>query len=59
MNPAFRAAAQTVELAWIMGVMTVLFMVCFLGWTWWAFRAKNRDRMAQDAQLPFMDGGEQ
>ena len=33
-----------------MGVMTVLFMVCFLGWTWWAFRAKNRDRMAQDAQ---------
>jgi len=36
----------------------VLFMVCFLGWTWWAFRAKNRDRMAQDAQLPFMDGGE-
>jgi len=58
MNPAFRAAAETIELAWIMGVMTVLFMVCFLGWTWWAFRAKNQDRMAQDAQLPFMDGGE-
>ena len=59
MNPAFRAAAQTVELTWIMGVMTVVFLACFAGWTWWAFRAGNRERMEHAARLPFMDGGDQ
>jgi cbb3-type cytochrome oxidase subunit 3 len=59
MNPAFRAAAETVELTWLMGVMTAVFLVCFVGWSWWAFRANNRARMEQAARLPFIDGGDQ
>jgi cbb3-type cytochrome oxidase subunit 3 len=58
MNHVFRAAAQTVEYAWVMGAMTALFLVFFAGWTWWAFRPKNRARLEEAAQMPFMDGGD-
>jgi cbb3-type cytochrome oxidase subunit 3 len=41
-----------------MGVMTVLFLTCFLGWVWWAYRPRNRARMEEDARLPLMEGDE-
>lgn len=58
MNPVYREAAVYVQHAWIMGVMTALFIACFVGWTWWAFSKRNRARMAQAALLPLTTGDE-
>ena len=52
MNHVLHEAAETARLGWIMGVMTVLFLTCFLGWIWWAYRPGNRARMEEDARLP-------
>ena len=56
MNPVYREAAIYVEHAWIMGAMTVLFIACFVGWTWWAYAKRNRTHMAQAALLPLTTG---
>jgi len=58
MNTAFKAAAETAQLGWIMGVMTALFIVCFVGWTWWAFSRRNRAYMDEAARMPLGDGGD-
>jgi cbb3-type cytochrome oxidase subunit 3 len=59
MNPIFQEAAQTARLGWIMGVLTILFLACFLGWTWWAYAPSHRQRMDEAARMPLTDGGEQ
>lgn len=57
MNPVFHAAAEAAEYGWLMGVMTAAFLATFLGWTWWAWRPKNRPMMEAAANLPFDDDG--
>jgi cbb3-type cytochrome oxidase subunit 3 len=59
MNTAFKAAAETAQLGWIMGVMTALFLVCFVGWSWWAFARRNKAFMDEAARMPLGDGGDQ
>jgi cbb3-type cytochrome oxidase subunit 3 len=56
MNTAFRAAAENAQLGWIMGVMTALFLVCFVGWTWWAFARRNKAYMDEAGRMPLSDG---
>jgi cbb3-type cytochrome oxidase subunit 3 len=56
MNPVYRDAAVYVQHAWIMGAMTVLFIVCFIGWTWWAYARHNRARFEEAARLPLTTG---
>lgn len=56
MNPVFREAAELARLGWVMGVATVVFVACFVGWTWWAYSASNRARMAEAALLPLSTG---
>jgi cbb3-type cytochrome oxidase subunit 3 len=58
MNPIIREAAGQVQLGWLMGIMTGLFLACFVFWIWWAWRAKNRGRWEEASRLPFNDGGE-
>ncbi len=55
MNHILHAGAQTVSYVWLMGVTTVLFLVCFLGWTWWAYSARNRQRMNDAARMPLLE----
>ena len=50
--------SAVVEYAWLMGVTTVLFMVCFVGWTWWAYSKPNRERMNEAALLPLLEDDE-
>ncbi len=59
MNPVFQAAAETARLGWLMGVLTGLFLVCFAGWTWWAFSSHNRALMEEASRIPLNDGDEQ
>jgi cbb3-type cytochrome oxidase subunit 3 len=56
MNPVFREAAGHVEHGWIMGLMTLLFFACFIGWTWWAYAKGNRQAMNDAARLPLTTG---
>lgn len=58
MNPAFQAAAETARLGWIMGVMTLVFLLFFTGWTWWAFSRRNAARMEEASRMPF-DGADE
>ncbi|HET9982173.1 MAG TPA: CcoQ/FixQ family Cbb3-type cytochrome c oxidase assembly chaperone [Longimicrobiales bacterium] len=55
MNPVFHAAGETARYGWLMGVLTVLFLACFVGWTWWAYESGNRERMDEAARLPLAE----
>jgi cbb3-type cytochrome oxidase subunit 3 len=56
MNPVFRAAAETAQLGWVMGILTALFLACFVGWAWWAYSSRNRQLMEQASRMPLTDG---
>lgn len=58
MNPLLREAAASVQLGWVLGVMTVVFFAVFLGWAWYAYRPKHRAMMDEIGRMPFMDGGD-
>jgi cbb3-type cytochrome oxidase subunit 3 len=58
MNPLLKEAAENVQLGWVLGSMTVLFLASFLFWIWWAWSDKNKARMEADSRLPLNDGGE-
>jgi cbb3-type cytochrome oxidase subunit 3 len=57
-NPLLREAAASVQLGWLLGAMTVVFVVVFLAWVWYAYRPKHREMMDEYAQMPFMEGGD-
>ncbi|MBK7924796.1 MAG: CcoQ/FixQ family Cbb3-type cytochrome c oxidase assembly chaperone [Gemmatimonadetes bacterium] len=58
MNPLFREAAESVQLGWLLGTTTVLFLAAFLFWTWWAWTDKHKTRWEAASRLPFNDGGD-
>ena len=58
MNPVVRAAAESVELGWLLGAMTIVFLVAFLGWTWWAYAPSRKALMEEYARIPFDEGVE-
>lgn len=58
MNPLIREAADSVGLTWLMGLMTAVFLIFFLAWTWWAYAPHRREAMDEAALLPFDDGGD-
>lgn len=55
MNPIFRAAGETAAMGWLMGIMTIVFLVIFVGWTWWAYSPANRENMKRWSRLPLDD----
>ena len=40
MNPLIREAVASVQGGWLLGVMTLVFFVCFAGWIVWAWANK-------------------
>ncbi|MEO8029231.1 MAG: hypothetical protein ABI765_00210 [Gemmatimonadota bacterium] len=56
MNPILHDAANGVTLGWVSGITTGVFMICFLGWAWWAYNPRHRDALEAAARLP-LDGG--
>jgi cytochrome c oxidase cbb3-type subunit 4 len=57
MNTLTRAAAETVQMGWVLGIMTVVFLAFFIGWTVWAYSPRRKAELEEAARLPFMDGG--
>ncbi|GDX81394.1 hypothetical protein LBMAG42_32050 [Deltaproteobacteria bacterium] len=51
------AAAQSTELGWLLGVMTIVFASVFVGWAVWAFLPSRRAAMEAAANLP-LEGDE-
>ena len=58
MNPLLREAAASVQHGWVMGLMTALFLLVFLGWIGWAWAPGRRALMDEYARMPLDDGGE-
>lgn len=58
MNPVVQAAAESVQLGWLLGVMTVVFFAVFLAWTWWAYAPSRREKMERYGRIPFEEGVE-
>jgi cbb3-type cytochrome oxidase subunit 3 len=58
MNPVLTAASASVQFGWVMGIMTGLFFVVFLGWALWAWHPANRERMRRAAAIPLDDDPE-
>lgn len=54
MNPVFRAAAESAQYGWVMGLTTVFFMAVFIGWTIWSLT--NRKQLETYAQQILDDG---
>ena len=59
MNPLKQAAVEQVSGGWFMGVMTLVFLVFFVGWTWWAYSRHNRTALEEAALLPLTTGEEE
>lgn len=58
MNPVLHEGVRSIQLGWIPGVMTIVFIVVFIGWACWAFAAANRDRFEAARRLPLTNGDE-
>ena len=56
MNPLIREAANSVQMGWLLALLTVLFFLSFLYWIWWAYTPGNKQALEEAAELPFMDG---
>jgi cbb3-type cytochrome oxidase subunit 3 len=56
MNPVLDLAAESVTLGWLLGVMTVFFLISFLGWVWWTYTPGHKAMLDEAAMLPFNDG---
>lgn len=56
MNPLMQEAGQSVELGWLLGVVTVVFFLSFLFWTWYAYAPSRKQIMEQASRIPFEGG---
>lgn len=55
MNPLVREAVQSIELGWLLGALTVFFLVLFVALVWWTYSPRNRSRMEEASRIPFME----
>ncbi|MGD8320611.1 MAG: cbb3-type cytochrome c oxidase subunit 3 [Gemmatimonadota bacterium] len=58
MNPLLKHASESVQMGWLLGAMTVVFLAIFLAWVFYAYRPKHRQLMEELGRMPFTDGGD-
>jgi len=58
MNPLLHEAANSVQMGWLLGLMTVVFLALFIGWIAWTYAPRHKAAMDEYARLPLDDGGE-
>ncbi|MDT8369757.1 MAG: cbb3-type cytochrome c oxidase subunit 3 [Longimicrobiales bacterium] len=56
MNPLFNQAEATVEGGVLLGIMTALFLLFFIGWALWAYDPRRKDAMDAAARMPLDEG---
>jgi cbb3-type cytochrome oxidase subunit 3 len=57
MSQLMREAGTTVELGWLLGVLTAVFFASFLFWVWYAYAPSRKSIMDEASRMPF-DGDE-
>jgi cbb3-type cytochrome oxidase subunit 3 len=57
MNPLIEQAREAIGLGGMAVVMTLLFMIAYFGWIWYAYNPANKQKWEEAAMLPFEDGG--
>ncbi len=55
MNHVLSQAGVIIEHTWLLGVTTLVFIACFVGWSWWAYSSRNRERMDEAARMPLLE----
>ena len=55
MNDVLAQAEGLARHGWIVGIITIVFIVCFAGWVAWTFASRNRERMEEAARLPLTE----
>ena len=56
MNPLIQQARESIGMGGFATVLTLLFMVAFVAWVWWAYTPRNREKFEDAAMLPFEEG---
>jgi cbb3-type cytochrome oxidase subunit 3 len=56
MHPLIEQARESIGLGWMAAVMTILFMVAYFGWIWYAYNPANKQKWDEAAMLPFEEG---
>lgn len=56
MNPLMEQASQAIGRGGMATIMTLLFVVAFLAWVWYAYRPANRKKFEDAAMMPFEEG---
>lgn len=56
MNPLINEAAASVELGWLLGGMTAVFLATFLFWFWYAYSPRHKKMLDEAARMPFDQG---
>ena len=58
MNPLIQQASESIGMGGLATVLTLLFMVAFFAWVWYAYTPRHKAMMEEAAQMPFSDGDE-
>lgn len=58
MNPVINQARELVEGGTLMGLMTIFFLLFFVGWTLWAYNPNRKNELDEAARMPFSDTGD-
>lgn len=57
MNTLMREAGASVQMGWLLGLITAFFFASFLYWVWYAYAPSRKQMMHEASLIPF-DGGE-
>ncbi len=58
MSALFRQAGNTINGGVLMGIMTLAFLIFFIGWALWAYWPSHKEAMREASMMPFDDGEE-
>ncbi len=56
MNTLMREAGASVQMGWLLGVMTAVFFASFLYWVWYAYAPSRKGIMHEASLMPFDEG---
>jgi len=45
------------DINWLRGVMTVFWLIAFIGIVWWAWHPRSKSGFDEAANLPFVEDG--
>lgn len=56
MNPIIQKASESIGMGGMATILTLLFIVAFFAWVWYAYTPRNKKKFEDAALLPFEEG---